>query len=172
MEQTLCCTVCLCSGKGIRRWVEWSPPLAWGQTHPYVPILFLYYILKIYWEETLTLCSGFHYPNISGEWDRNDNWLKVFDDIFHTFPTECKGRRKEGGKLIAQRFSVYLNTNLYLKRAKITVLYKSVLSFLFESKIFLIFQRNILWELFFAFGTVLKWYPSIVILLQLPGSLK
>lgn len=141
MEQTLCCTVCLCTGKGIRRGVEWNPPLEWGQTHPYVPILSLYCILKIYWEKALTLCSGFHCSNISGEWERNDNWVQLFDDIYNTFPTECKGRRKEGGKLIAQRFTVYLTTNLYLNRAEITVLYKRVLSFYLRANSFCFFKE-------------------------------
>lgn len=102
LNKAPCCTFFHFAGKGIKKCGGMKRSSGIRTLASLFPTLFLHYILQTSRKKTMILCYGFDCPNISGEWERNDNWmadrLKPFNGIFHTFPTECKGKRKEGVK--------------------------------------------------------------------------
>lgn len=103
------------------------------------------------------------------EWQTG--WSRLMAS-FILFLQNVKAREREEWKLIAQRFAVYLKTNLSLNKAKITVLYKSVLSFYLRVILSDFSEKYSLRTILCLWKIALKLHLSIVILLQLSGSFK
>lgn len=163
------------AGKGIKKRGGLKPSSGIRAITSLFPTLFLHTSCQLL-QKRLILCYGSDCPNISGEWERNDNWmadrLNPFNGIVHIFLQNVKARERKEWKLIAQRFAVHLKTNLSLNKAKITVLLKSVLSFYLRAILSDFSKKYSLRTILCLWKAVLKLHPSIVILLQLSGSFK
>lgn len=132
------------AGKGIKKRGGLKPSSGIRAITSLFPTLFLRTSCQLL-QKRLILCYGFDCPNISGEWERNDNWmadrLNPFNGIVHTFPTECKGKRKEGVKADSSEICSTFKNKPIPKQSKNYCLVEKCSIFLFESDSFWFFKE-------------------------------
>lgn len=159
-------------GKGIKR-AQWTPPLGAGPSLPYFPLCFPALPLANF-SKTMILSYGFDCPNISGEWERNDNWmadrLELCSGIMQTFPTECK-RKRRGVKADSSEICTIFKNKPIPKQSKNYYLVEKC-SFYLRAILSDFSNKFSLRTIFCLWKTVLKLHPSIVMLLQVSGSFR